>query len=583
MRNMQDEAGWIRVCPLSELRREGSRVVAANGRTVLVLESEGTVYAVDNRCPHMGFPLSRGTVSDGILTCHWHHAKFDLAGGCTFDPFADDVTPFRTRVEDDSVWLDPEPIETDQRGRWAGKLSEGLEQNIRLVLAKSVIGLCSVDASADVVSRTAKFGIRNRSDGWSPGLTILAAMANVLPELSGEDRPLALYHGVVAVASDTTDQAPNFYLDPLQTSERSADRYLDWFRRFVDLRSANAAERVIRTAAYLGFEPEVLAGIVTAACTDHLYMGGGHTLDFANKSFELLDHVGWDEAGEILPALVPGGNLVNAARMEENASWRMPADLAGMLFAVHEQLDGLIASRFDANGRRGRWDGHEELADLMLDGEPRTVLDELCRLVGEGVALTDLSASVAYAAARRLIHFGTSNEFGDWETVLHTFTYANAVDQALRRAPSNLLARGIFDGAMSVHLDRFLNVPKQAIPVPGTGPASGVDLLAAFDAQGHVDVAGQVVADMIAAERADEVVAVLGHALLREDAGFHSFQMYEAAVRQYRQFAGSACAGHFLIAAARYLSAHSPTVRSLGQTYEIAARLLRGEDLHGGA
>ena len=71
---------------------KASRVVAANGRTVLVLESEGTVYAVDNRCPHMGFPLSRGTVSDGILTCHWHHAKFDLAGGCTFDPFADDVT-----------------------------------------------------------------------------------------------------------------------------------------------------------------------------------------------------------------------------------------------------------------------------------------------------------------------------------------------------------------------------------------------------------------------------------------------------------------------------------------------------------
>ena len=203
--------------------------------------------------------------------------------------------------------------------------------------------------------------------------------------------------------------------------------------------------------------------------------------------------------------------------------------------------------------------------------------------MGAGVALTDLSGAVAYAAARRLIHFGTSNEFADWETVLHTFTYANAVDQALRRAPSTLLARGIFDGAMSVHLDRFLNVPKQAVPNPGSASAKGADLLAAFDAQGHEDAAGQVVADMIAAGRAEQVVAVLGHALLREDAGFHSFQMYEAAVRQYRQFGGRECAGHFLIAAARYLSAHSPTVRSLGQTYDIAARLLRGEDLYGDA
>ena len=577
----RDLAGWISVCPLSELQRDGHRVVAANGRTVLVLESEGTVYAVDNRCPHMGFPLSRGTVSDGILTCHWHHAKFDLAGGCTFDPFADDVTPFRTRVADEAVWLDPVPIEEDPRDRWGRKLTEGLEQNIRLVLAKSVIGLCNAASSGEVIARTASFGIRNRSHGWSPGLTILAAMANVLPELSESDRPLALYQGVVAVASDTTGQAPNFLLEPLETSERSDERYLDWFRRFVDLRSENAAERVIRTAAYLGFEPTVLAGIVGAASTDHLYMAGGHSLDFANKSFELLDHVGWDQAGEILPALVPDGILVNAARMEESANWRMPEDLAGMLFAVHAELDQLVADGAQANGRAQAWDGQAELAELMLDGEPQSVLDELCRLVGAGVALTDLSATVAYAAARRVIHFGVSNEFGDWETVLHTFTYANAVDQALRRAPSRLLARGIFDGAMSVHLDRFLNVPRQAIPVPGAAGASREDLLAAFDAQGHEDAAGQVVADMVAAGRAEEAVSVLGHALLREDAGFHSFQMYEAAVRQYRQFAHADCGGHFLIAAARYLSAHSPTVRALGQTYDIAARLLRGEDLHG--
>jgi hypothetical protein len=39
----------------------------------------------------MGFPLERGSVEDGILTCHWHHARFDLESGCTFDLWADDV------------------------------------------------------------------------------------------------------------------------------------------------------------------------------------------------------------------------------------------------------------------------------------------------------------------------------------------------------------------------------------------------------------------------------------------------------------------------------------------------------------
>ena len=34
---------------------------------------------------HMGFPLNRGSLEDGILTCHWHHARFELTSGCTFD------------------------------------------------------------------------------------------------------------------------------------------------------------------------------------------------------------------------------------------------------------------------------------------------------------------------------------------------------------------------------------------------------------------------------------------------------------------------------------------------------------------
>jgi hypothetical protein len=79
------------------------------------------------------------------------------------------------------------------------------------------------------------------------------------------------------------------------------------------------------------------------------------------------------------------------------------------------------------------------------------------------------------------------------------------------------------------------------------------------------------------------LIETLGHALLREDAGFHEFQIFEAAVRQYHRFAGTPLADHVLIGAARFLAAHSPTVRAVGQTYDIAARLHRGEALHGDA
>jgi hypothetical protein len=74
---------------------------------------------------------------------------------------------------------------------------------------------------------------------------------------------------------------------------------------------------------------------------------------------------------------------------------------------------------------------------------------------------------LAHAAAVRIARFHTSNEFSDWDTALHTFTFAHAVCQMLARAPTVELLRGVFDAAMSVYLDRFLAAPGEVL-VTGT-------------------------------------------------------------------------------------------------------------------
>jgi nitrite reductase/ring-hydroxylating ferredoxin subunit len=81
---------FVRAGTLEDLKAKGQLVVRGPC-PILLVYAQGRVFAFDNRCPHMGFPLDRGSVEDGILTCHWHHARFDLASGCTFDLWADDV------------------------------------------------------------------------------------------------------------------------------------------------------------------------------------------------------------------------------------------------------------------------------------------------------------------------------------------------------------------------------------------------------------------------------------------------------------------------------------------------------------
>ena len=103
---------------------------------------------------------------------------------------------------------------------------------------------------------------------------------------------------------------------------------------------------------------------------------------------------------------------------------------------------------------------------VLLGDDPQASVDALLEALHNGVRDVDLAGVVAYAAALRIARFHISNEFGDWDTALHTFTFANAVHQGLRCTQSHELLRGVFDAAMSLHLDRFLNVPAARIPAP---------------------------------------------------------------------------------------------------------------------
>ena len=87
------------VLPAATLADGGRSVVEAFGTTIAIFNVRGSLYAVNNRCPHRGGPLCHGLVGgaplpsephryvwgleDRVLTCPWHGWEFDLASGET--------------------------------------------------------------------------------------------------------------------------------------------------------------------------------------------------------------------------------------------------------------------------------------------------------------------------------------------------------------------------------------------------------------------------------------------------------------------------------------------------------------------
>ena len=450
----------IRVGPLEELEEQGCTVVTGGGHTIAVFHHDGRVYAVDNRCPHMGFPLDRGSVKDGILTCHWHHARFDLAGGGTFNPFADDVRTFPVVVEDGEVWVDPFPPTRDEREHWRRRLNDGLEHNIRLVVAKAVLGLQVSGADyRESLKIGAQFGTTYSASGWGAAMSILTCTANILPKLREEDRPRALYQGLLHVGRECAGKAPRFPIDPLPTGETRPEVFAEWFRNFIEVRDEEGAERCLATAIEVGVPREEIASMMFAAATDHIYLDSGHVVDFANKAFELLDHLGWEMAGQVLPSLVHG--MATARRSEELSQWRNPIDISSMVWEARSELPRRLE---EGSKSSGSWDEADSLAEAMLGDSPGEIIDAINESIEAGASAEQLGAAVAHAAFLRMAHFHTSNEFRDWDTVHNTLTAANGLHQALKRTPSAELMRGVFDVAMSIYLDRFLNMPPMPLP-----------------------------------------------------------------------------------------------------------------------
>jgi len=130
-------AEHVKIGSVDELRARGWLTGKAGSLPICVFESDGELFALDDRCPHMGFPLHRGTVESGLLTCHWHNARFDLRSGGTLDPWADDVRAYPVEVDDGTVTVVVAADHTDRVEYLRRRLEEGLEQGITLVIAKA--------------------------------------------------------------------------------------------------------------------------------------------------------------------------------------------------------------------------------------------------------------------------------------------------------------------------------------------------------------------------------------------------------------------------------------------------------------
>ena len=97
---------WIEIGRLEQVPLRGARCVnTPAGKIAVFRTSDNQVYAIENRCPHKGGPLSEGIVHGGSVTCPLHNWVFDLATGEAQGADEGQVRTFAVNVVDGRIFM----------------------------------------------------------------------------------------------------------------------------------------------------------------------------------------------------------------------------------------------------------------------------------------------------------------------------------------------------------------------------------------------------------------------------------------------------------------------------------------------
>jgi glycine betaine catabolism B len=98
--------GFEKVAETTEIPQGSMKIVKVGGVDVLVANVDGSFYAINNKCTHVGGPLGRGILANNIVQCPWHGSKFDVkTGAVVVGPALQPEATHEVKVEGTSIWI----------------------------------------------------------------------------------------------------------------------------------------------------------------------------------------------------------------------------------------------------------------------------------------------------------------------------------------------------------------------------------------------------------------------------------------------------------------------------------------------
>jgi nitrite reductase/ring-hydroxylating ferredoxin subunit len=413
-------AMWVPAASLEALD-ERPVVVKHHARQIAVFRAGESVYAIDNRCPHEGYPLASGKLSkDCVLTCNWHNWKFRLdTGECVIG--GDDVRTYPTKVEDGRAWIDvSDPPKEERQARILQGLRGAFEDRDfgRICREMARLHYTGIDLS-EGLSAALEWAHDRFEFGTTHAIAAAADWVRVASDHQDdfESRLICFSEAVDHLAFDTLRQ-PQY---PYATA--GDDRFSRTaFVAAVEDEDANRVEAMIAKALADGLHWPDMEEAFAAAAFAH-YNDFGHSVIYVFKTGELASALGPAAERTLLPPLAR--HLCYTTREDLLPEFKDYIRILPMLPepAPSPRLSEALAVPFPATTKSAL----EWVRDSLETQDAGSVYDRLLEALALNLLHCDLNFDAAFDRP--------VNQNVGWLDFTHGVTLSNAARKLCLRYP----------------------------------------------------------------------------------------------------------------------------------------------------
>ena len=478
---MTQKNGFVEVAKLSDVPPGKAIAVRVQSRSIALFNHSNRIYATDNQCPHMGYPLIRGQARNGVLQCDWHGWSYAMDGGGCFTGGCDDLDTFPVQIDDDRILVKVAGVQSKRVGAHYLLLKEGLLKQDRWVLSKAVaIMLAQGVSERETLNLLVQhLGKHIASDEGPVGgfrLQRLINGTNVASRMKADDRLIPFMNAAGACAGRAGDRPERQPLpDPI-----SWDRLVDWLEMFSNDANWEAVEKCLVSARALEEHADDIVPLLFTHALNPHHLSVLRNLTHVSNIAELLDDFGWTVAEQLVCNL--GAKLIGRFRGAPQGILREAIERLQVLQPTLDRIG------VEPDSRTKDFDS-DAFAEGLLSGELIQTFDAVTNAIEQGVHVLQLVDLMVVLTADRLARTPVSFDPG-WWNISNEMELASKVRNAYKYAGYRNAVQALYFAAYQFFSDRWLSVPHRKFSEIGFGP--GAKDLPADPAEARKKIVGQI-------------------------------------------------------------------------------------------